>query len=151
MRGNAPEICRRVQAASETVAGSEDGHEKKSRVSYPSLPQQVVTALALYLPASELYPLLHTLPPPDATNPDATTTFATQSALQNSLPIVQEIVEILEKYEDTTFAQEVDNRRKRLGAPSPEVIRQEVGLEVLNESQVPTSPISPEFQLTSTW
>src|SRR6266478_4580394 len=31
---------------------------------------QVVTALALYLPTSDLYPVLSALPPPDATNPD---------------------------------------------------------------------------------
>jgi len=97
---------------------------------------KVVTALALYLPTSDVYPVLSSLPPPDATNPEATITFAAQSAIQNSLPIIQEIVQILEKYEETTFAQEVDKRRKRLGAPSPDVIRQEVCYEVWSESRV---------------
>ena len=105
----------------------------------------------LYLPTSELYPVLPSLPPPDATNPDATTTFAAQSALQNSLPIIQEIVQILENHEDATFTQEVDNRRKRLGAPSPDVIRQEVSYEVYSQSRVRFSLIRADFLLTSRW
>ena len=79
---------------------------------------------------------LSSLPPPDATNPVATTTFSAQSATQNSLTIVQEIIQILEKYEDTTFAQEVESCRKRLGAPSPDVTRQEAGYEIWGESHV---------------
>ena len=110
---------------------------------------QVVTALTLYLPTSDLYPVISSLPPPDATNPDATTTFAAQSAIQDSLPVVQEIVQILEKYEDTTFAKEVDQRRKRLGAPSPDVIRREVGYEVLSASRVRVSLVCPDFLMTS--
>ena len=109
---------------------------------------QVVTALALYLPTSDLYPVLSSLPPPDATNPDATTTFAAQSAIQDSLPIIQEIVQILEKYEETTFTQEVDKRRKRLGAPSPDVIRREVGYEICSESRVRASLVYPDLQMT---
>ena len=97
---------------------------------------KAVTALAFYLPTSDIYPTLSLLPSPDATRPDATTTFATQSAIQNGLPIIQEIIQILEKYEETRFAQEVDKRRKRLGAPPPDVIRQEVGCEVWSESRV---------------
>lgn len=89
-----------------------------------------------YLPTSDLYPVLSSLPPPDATNPDATTTFAAQSALENSLPTTQEIAQILEKHEDCTFTQEVDRRRKRLGAPSPDVIRREVCYEIWSESRV---------------
>ena len=110
---------------------------------------QVVTALALYLPTSDLYPVLSSLLPPDATNTDATTTFAAQSAIQDSLPIIQEIVQILEEYEDTTFAQEVDKRRKRLGAPSPDVIRREVGYEVLSASRVQVSLVCTDFLLIS--
>ena len=112
---------------------------------------QVVTALALYLPTSDLYPVLSSLPPPDATNPDATTTFTAQSAIQDSLPILQEIIQILEKYEDTTFAQEVDQRRKRLGAPPPDVIRREVGYEVLSASRVGLSLVCLDFLMTSRW
>ena len=107
--------------------------------------------MALYLPTSDLYPVISSLPPPDATNPDATTTFTAQSAIQDSLPIIQEIVQILEKYEETTFAQEVDKRRKRLGAPSPEVIRQEVGYELWSQSQVRASLVRPDFLMTSRW
>jgi superkiller protein 3 len=110
-----------------------------------------VTALASYLPTSDFYPVLSLLPPPDATNPDTTTTFAAQCAIQDSLPIIQEIVQILEKYEDTTFTQEVDNRRKRLGAPSQDVIRQEVGYEVWSQSRVRVSLVCPDLLMTSRW
>lgn len=105
--------------------------------------------MALYLPTSDLYPALSSLPPPDATNPDATTTFAAQSAIQDSLPIIQEIIQILEKYEDTTLTQEVDQRRKRLGAPPPDVIRREVGYEVLGASRVCVPLVCPDSLMTS--
>jgi superkiller protein 3 len=91
------------------------------------------------MPTSELYPILSTLPPPDPTNPSATTTFAAQSAVQDNLPLIREIVEILEKYDATIFNQEVDRRRKRLGAPPPDVIRKEVRYEVWNKSSVRVS------------
>lgn len=134
MRGDAPEIHRCVQTTPRAIAGLQ-GLLENSPYLILFLPQ-VVTALTSYLPTSDLYPVLSSLPPPDATNPDATTTFSAQSAIQNSLPIVQEIVQILEKYEDITFTQEVESRRKRLGAPSPGVIRQEVGYEIWSESRV---------------
>ena len=108
-----------------------------------------MTALTSYLPTSDLYPVLSSLPPPDATNPDATTIFSAQSAIQNSLPIVQEIVQILEEHEDTTFTQEVESRRKRLGAPSPDVIRQEVGYEIWSESRVGVLLVRRNIPLTS--
>ena len=107
--------------------------------------------MELYLPASDLYSVLSSLPPPDATNPDATTTFEAQSAIQDSLPIIQEIVRILEKYEVATFGQEVDKRRKRLGAPSPDVIRQEVGYELWSASRVRLSLVYLDLLMTSRW
>ena len=134
MRRDAPEIHRCMQATSRTIAGLEGLLENSPYLILFLL--QVVTALTSYLPTSDLYPVLSSLPPPDATNPDATTTFSAQSAIQNSLPIVQEIVQILEKYEDATFTQEVESRRKRLGAPSPDVTRREVGYEIWSESRV---------------
>ena len=149
MRGNAPEIRGCAQTTLRTIGGSACGLEKRP-ASHPFL-LQVVKALASYLPTSDLYPVLSSLPPPDATNPDATTTFAAQSAIQNSLPIIQEIVQILEKYEDTTFTQEVDKRRKRLGAPSPDVIRQEVGYELWSASRVRLSLVYLDLLMTSRW
>jgi len=149
MCGNAPEIRGCVQTIFRSIAGSSRTIWKDPHL-IPFLPQ-VVIALALYLPTSDLYPVLSSLPPPDATNPDATTTLASQSAIQNSLPIIQEIVQILEKYESISFAQEVDKRRKRLGAPSPDVIRQEVGYEIWNGSRVCVSLFCPGFLLTSRW
>lgn len=147
MRRDAPEIHRRVQATSKTIAGLK-GDLGKSPYLILFL-RQVVTALTSYLPISDLYPVLSSLPPPDPTNPDATTTFSAQSAIQNGLPIVQEIVQILEEYEDTTFTQEVESRRKRLGAPSPDVIRQEVGYEIWSESRVCVLLVRRNIPLTS--
>ena len=136
-----------MQAAFRTTAGLGPGLGNEPIPQ--SFPLQVVTALALYLPTSDIYPVLSSLPPPDATNPDATATFAAQSAVQDGLPIIQEIVQILEKYEDATFAQEVDKRRKRLGAPSPDVIRREVSYEICSKSQACVSLVFPDFLMTS--
>ncbi|KAI0322400.1 TPR-like protein [Amylostereum chailletii] len=100
-------------------------------------PMQLVDALHLYLPESPFYPTLSTLPPPDLTQPTATTTFASQSAIYNSLPVFEEIAAILEKDEQDAMKREVDNRRKRLNAAGPEEIKREVGRELLSVSRIP--------------
>ncbi|TCD60261.1 Superkiller protein 3 [Steccherinum ochraceum] len=99
---------------------------------------QLCDALHLWLPTSEYYPLLSTLPPPDATNPNATTTFTAQSAMQNSLPVLEEIVAVLETDEQATLKSEFDKRRTRLGAAGPEQIRKDVGREVWSSSKLPS-------------
>jgi superkiller protein 3 len=92
--------------------------------------------LSLYLHSSPLYPVLSQLPPPDLTNPTATTTFDAQSAINNSLPVLEEIVLITERDETKLIESEVGKRRQRLGAPPPEQIRKDVDQEVLGSSKV---------------
>jgi superkiller protein 3 len=92
--------------------------------------------LSLYLHSSPLYPVLSQLPPPDLTNPTATTTFDAQTAINNSLPVLEEIVSITERDENKLIESEVGKRRQRLGAPPPEQIRKDVDQEVLGSSKV---------------
>lgn len=103
---------------------------------YPVLQSQIADTLFFVLPGSPFYPVLSTLPPTDATNPAATTTFVAQSAVHNSLPTIEEIISIFETHERATFEREVANRRTRLGAPNPEQIRREVIREISAKSRV---------------
>jgi len=96
----------------------------------------VIGALEFLLPGSSLYPVLSTLPPPNPTNPTSTTTFATQEAVHNSLPIFEEIIALTEKDEDETVKKEIDKRRTRLGAFGLEELKREVGREVWGASKV---------------
>jgi superkiller protein 3 len=100
---------------------------------------QVVEALSLLLPGSPIYPVISTLPSPDPTNPTATTAFFVQSASQDFLPILEEIVALVEKDDDETINREVQKRRTRLGASGPEKLRKEVSREVLGPSKVGTN------------
>jgi hypothetical protein len=97
---------------------------------------QLIEALSLYLHDSPFYPVLSQLSPPDHTNPTATTTFAAQCAIQDSLPIFEEIVSIYENEETVRIESEVKKRRERLGAPSPDQIRKDVDQEILSNSKV---------------
>ncbi|KAF8322289.1 hypothetical protein DL93DRAFT_2205831 [Clavulina sp. PMI_390] len=99
---------------------------------------QIVAALELFLPSSPYYSLLSTLPPPDLTQPTATTTFVAQSAIHNSLPLIEEIVELIEKEEESEISKEVDRRRMRLGAGRPEDIKNEVGCSIWGASKLPS-------------
>ncbi|KAI0082004.1 TPR-like protein [Panus rudis PR-1116 ss-1] len=100
-------------------------------------PLQVADVLALLLPESKFYPLLSTLPAPDPTNPTGSSTFETQIAMQNSLPILEEIVSILEQHEEETIKNEIAKRRTRLNASGPEQLKREVGREVWGPSKLP--------------
>ena len=94
-------------------------------------------ALGVVLPESKYYPVLSNLPPPDPTNPAGVTLFFMQSAIHNSLPIVEEIVDLLERDEAETIKNDIDNRRTRLGETrSPDQLRKAVEFEVLSASQV---------------
>ena len=88
------------------------------------------------MPGSLFYSTLATLPAPDPTNPALTTTFDAQSAIHNSLPILEELVAIYEKAEDAWSRNEVEKRRTRLNAPPVEQIRKDVAIEVISGSQV---------------
>ncbi|GJE96722.1 TPR-like protein [Phanerochaete sordida] len=98
---------------------------------------EIADTLTLLLPGSPFYPVLSTLPPPDPTNPTGTTTFLAQSAIHNSLPILEEIVSIVEKNEQSAFEKEVQKRRTRLGAAGPEQIKRDVGREIWGASKLP--------------
>jgi superkiller protein 3 len=97
---------------------------------------QLVEALSLLLPQSDLYPALSGLPLPDPTNPTSSSTFFTQSAIHNSLPILEEIVSLLEKEEEEAFSQGVEKQRTRLNAPPLDIIKQDVGCGIWTKSRV---------------
>ncbi|KAF9529299.1 superkiller protein 3 [Crepidotus variabilis] len=99
---------------------------------------ELVSALELYLPESDLYPLLSSLPPPDATNPTSSSTFEAEDSIHNGFRVLQEIVELVEAQEDEIFKKEAERRRTRLGAAGPEQIKREVFLEIASVSKLPT-------------
>ena len=74
--------------------------------------------------------------PPDFTNPESSATFFTQSAVHNSLAILEEMVALLEQDEADQLKREVEKRRTRLGAAGPEQLRKEVGREIWSTSKV---------------
>lgn len=98
---------------------------------------QLVDALTLLLPESKSYQTLSLLPEPDPTNPTSTTTLQVQMAISNSLPILEEIVELLETYEADTIKAEIQKRRTRLNAPPADELKKQVGLEVWAKSKLP--------------
>jgi superkiller protein 3 len=97
---------------------------------------QLVEALSIFLPQSPIYNVISTLPPPDPTSPTATLTLFTQMAVQDSLPVLREIVALVEETEEETITKEVQKRRMRLGASGPEQLRRDVRMEVLGSSRV---------------
>nr|VWP02312.1 Uncharacterized protein [Ganoderma boninense] len=103
----------------------------------PSAPIELAEALTLLLPESPFYATLSLLPPPDPTNPTSTPTFVAQSAIHNSLPVLEELVSIYEKHEQGVQRDEISKRRTRLNAPPLEQIRRDVALEILSTSQLP--------------
>lgn len=103
----------------------------------PSTPVELAEALTLLLPESPFYATLSSLPPPDSTNPTSTTTFVAQSAIHNSLPVLEELVSIHEKHEQGVQRDEISKRRTRLNGPSLETIQRDVALEILSISQLP--------------
>ncbi|KAJ4000018.1 TPR-like protein [Lentinula boryana] len=99
---------------------------------------QLIDALYFLLPDSPLYEVLSNLPPPDSTNPTSTTTFPIQTALYNSLTVVEELIVILERDEESYLKREFEKRRTRLNAGPPEQIRKEIGQEVWGNSRLPS-------------
>ncbi|KAG2113725.1 superkiller protein 3 [Suillus discolor] len=99
--------------------------------------REVIQALYFHLPDSSLYPVLSTLPPPDATNPTSTSIFPTQSAIHNSLAVYEELVSLTEREEEMFFKSEFDKRRTRLGAPKPEQLKKDIGIEIWHSSKLP--------------
>ncbi|KAG6829553.1 hypothetical protein H0H92_004222 [Tricholoma furcatifolium] len=99
---------------------------------------QVIEVLSLLLPHSPLYDALSALPVPNLTNPTSTTTLVAQTAVHHSLPHIEEVVRLVEIQEEETAKKEVEKRRTRLGAPSLEILKNEVGREVWGTSNLPT-------------
>ena len=97
---------------------------------------QQIAALGLLLESSPFYSVLSTLPEPEPTAPTSTTTFAVQQAVYNSLPTLEELVDLNEIEEADFLKREVEKRRTRLGAPPLERLKLEVGLEVWEVSSV---------------
>lgn len=97
-----------------------------------------MSALRLVLPDSHLYPTLSQLPPPDPTNPTATPTQEIQAIVHNTLPILEEIIAIVEKEEDTAVSKEYQKRKTRLGSSGPELLKKEIDSEYLSQSEVCT-------------
>ena len=118
----------------------------------------MVEVLSFVLPQSPIYAVLSTLPLPNPSEPLGTTTFVAQNAVHMSLPIIEEIVSLLETHEEETMKKEVEKRRTRLGAGGPEIIRNEVGREIWSASKVsffkipfpvPLTYVSPSFHLST--
>lgn len=82
------------------------------------------------------YQVLSNLPPPNPTNPTATTIAYIQSAVYDDLPILEEIIDIIEKQESTFMNKEVERRRTRLGAGTKEYVSKQVGREIWAVSRV---------------
>lgn len=102
---------------------------------------QVAETLSLFLPESPFYAVLSQLPPPDSTNPTSSTTLFAQTAVNDSLPILKEIISIVEQDEAAKINTEVEKRRQRLNAQGPQQIMKEVGREVWSASKVSHLPL----------
>ncbi|KAF6760007.1 superkiller protein 3 SKI3 [Ephemerocybe angulata] len=99
---------------------------------------QIIQALMEVLPGSDYYTVLSSLPEPDPTNPSATTISWMQSAIHDSLPILEEVVSLLESEEQAKFTKEFNARRTRLGAPNPNAIRKDLDREICGDSKLPS-------------
>ena len=96
----------------------------------------MLDSLANYLRESALYTLLSSLPLPDPTSPTSTTTFETQVAIHDGLNVLEEMISLAETLEDDAYKREVDKRRMRLGASSPDQLKKEVFKDISDSSQV---------------
>jgi len=88
------------------------------------------------LPGSDIYPVLSTIPEPDPTNPTNNVALWAQTAVHDSLPVLEEVVSLLEAEEQARFTKEFNARRTRLGAPKPEKLKKEINLEICDGSKV---------------
>jgi superkiller protein 3 len=100
---------------------------------------ELIDALSLLLPNSSLYTLLSTLPPPEPTNPTIGTTstfsYVQNAVYQGSLPILEEVITLIEKEEESVIKKEIEKRRFRINAAGPEQLKKEVGREVWSISR----------------
>lgn len=100
---------------------------------------ELIEAMSLLLPNSHVYAVLSMLPEPDDnTSPSTSTVIRIQTAIHESLPIIQEIASLVEAQEEDTFIKEIEKRRTRLGAPTLEHLRKLVGQDIWGSSRLPT-------------
>jgi len=85
---------------------------------------------------SPFHQVLSNLPPPSPTAPTATTIAYIQSAVYDDLPILEEIIDIIEKQEKNFINKEIERRRTRLGAGTKEYVGKQVGREIWAVSRV---------------
>ena len=107
----------------------------------------MLDSLAKYLRESAFYALLSTLPLPDPTSPTSATTFEAQVAIHDGLNVLKEIISLTETLQEDAYKREVDKRRMRLGASSPDQLKKEVFRDISDSSQVQYNPCF--FQLTT--
>jgi superkiller protein 3 len=65
-----------------------------------------------------------------------TTTYTTQVAIHDALPVLEELVALLEEEEEQLLKKEIDKRRMRLGACDPVQLKKEVGCKIWGASLV---------------
>ncbi|KIK27908.1 hypothetical protein PISMIDRAFT_27774 [Pisolithus microcarpus 441] len=135
--GALEEILRIFSASSDATKAAETLQKLIETRRQHGSRKQIITVLFYLLPDSPFYDTLSTLPPPDHTNTNSTTTFVTQEAIHDSLPVIEEIMALTEQEEETSMKVEFDKRRTRLGAPPPDILRNEIGLEVWRTSKLP--------------
>ncbi|KAG8761021.1 Superkiller protein 3 [Serendipita sp. 396] len=97
---------------------------------------EIIQALSLLLDGSPYHATLSNLPEPDASSPTASTVFDIQSAIYNSLPIVQEIIQLTEQFEQNLITQQIQARRTRIDAPPLEQLKVIVKREVWSASKL---------------
>ncbi|KAL9939345.1 hypothetical protein V8E36_002158 [Tilletia maclaganii] len=97
-------------------------------------------ALQLWLPGSPYFSLLSSLPSPDQSAPNSTTTFEAQMAVHvQSLQILQDVVGLEEALEQNAIDKEVDRRKMRMdqAGKSRAKLQAEVGIEFWQRSKLP--------------
>ncbi|KAG2128353.1 uncharacterized protein EDB93DRAFT_1268453 [Suillus bovinus] len=62
--------------------------------------------------------------------------FPTQSAINNSLAVYEELISLTEREEEIFIKSEFDKRRTRLGGPKPEQLRKGIGIKVWHSSKL---------------
>jgi superkiller protein 3 len=64
-----------------------------------------------------------------------------QVAIANSLPTLEEIVSLVERSEEDAYVKEVERRRTRINAGTPQEVQNEVGRDIWGASKVSNSII----------
>lgn len=76
---------------------------------------KLIATLSDLLSTSPYHSTLSLLPSPTPSEPNSSTTQYVQTILQDELPVLEEIVELIEKEDEAARSKEVEKRRTRLG------------------------------------